>query len=299
MGITTHDPSMLVFPATMTNLHSGTIMMSGCGILINGVGIRREYGDINLDELRIGDRIAMMRKSNGNLHFYINGADQGVACNRVPSLVWGVIDLYGMASKVTLVDRDEREVQNLVMRHNTRTEEEFYSCIENIDLLPESDYYNRLTFHTKCGAHAQVINNGKTALRPNAADDFNNGVVLTSRHLKVGEMFEVRLDRVVTKWAGSIEIGVTTHSPTSLEFPFTMTNVRSGTWMMTGSGIMHNGITVLEQYGVNLDRLQVGDRVGVVAKESGFLHFYVNGEDQGAAASNISEKVHGVIGMLN
>ena len=30
---------------------------------------------------------------------------------------------------------------------------------------------------------------------------------------------------MVTKWAGSIEIGVTTHAPSDLEFPSTMTNV--------------------------------------------------------------------------
>lgn len=109
-------------------------------------------------------------------------------------------------------------------------------------------------------------------------------------------MFEVRLDRVVTKWAGSIEIGITTHSPMELEFPFTMTNVKSGTWIMTGSGIMHNGTTVIEQYGVNLDRLQVGDRVGVVRKESGNLHFFVNGVDQGVAAMNVPDGLFGVLG---
>jgi Neuralized. len=57
-------------------------------------------------------------------------------------------------------------------------------------------------------------------------DDFNNGVVLTNRPLKPNELFEVRLDKMVTKWAGSIEIGVTTHNPTELEYPSTMTNVR-------------------------------------------------------------------------
>lgn len=57
-------------------------------------------------------------------------------------------------------------------------------------------------------------------------DDFNNGVVLTNRPLKQNELFEVRLDKMVTKWAGSIEIGVTTHNPTDLEYPSTMTNVR-------------------------------------------------------------------------
>lgn len=293
MGVTTHNPSTLVFPATMTNMRSGTIMMSGCGILTNGKGTRREYGDFNLDELNEGDRVGMMRKPNGDLHYFINGSDQGVAAQRVPCSTWGVIDLYGMTIKVSIVERDEREEHNLNMRRSTRVEEQLYPAIET---QPVSDYYDRLTFHPNCGAHAQVINNGRTALRPNAADDFNNGVVLTSRPLKLGELFEVRLERVVTKWAGSIEIGVTTHSPTDLEFPFTMTNVRSGTWMMTGSGIMHNGTTVLEQYGVNLDRLQVGDRVGVVRKESGLLHFFVNGVDQGTAATNVAERVFGVIG---
>lgn len=33
----------------------GTIMMSGCGILTNGKGTRREYGVYNLDELTVGD----------------------------------------------------------------------------------------------------------------------------------------------------------------------------------------------------------------------------------------------------
>lgn len=70
-------------------------------------------------------------------------------------------------------------------------------------------------------------------------------------------MFEVRLDRMVDKWAGSIEIGVTTHKPQELDFPSTMTNMRSGTWMMTGNGVMHNGTTVIDEYGQNLDRLAV------------------------------------------
>lgn len=60
----------------------------------------------------------MVRGSNGNLHYIINGLDQGIAA-KVPAGVWGVIDLYGMTVKVTIVDRDEREEQNLVTRRNT------------------------------------------------------------------------------------------------------------------------------------------------------------------------------------
>ncbi|XP_012173117.2 neuralized-like protein 4 isoform X1 [Bombus terrestris] len=288
VGVTMHSPTALEFPATMTNMRSGTTMMSGCGILVNGKGTCREYGEFNLDELREGDRVGMIRRSNGNLHYLINGLDQGIAA-KVPVGVWGVIDLYGMTVKVTIVDRDEREEQNLITRRNTL---QLQGLNETEEEPPD-----RLMFHSCCGTHVEVINNGRTAHRPNVMDDFNNGVVLTSRPLKPNELFEVRLDKIVTKWAGSIEIGVTTHSPTELEFPFTMTNVRSGTWMMTENGVMHNGTMIIDQYGQNLDRLQVGDRVGVMRKDNATLHFYVNGADQGAAAMNVPEKVYGVIDL--
>ncbi|XP_076684468.1 neuralized E3 ubiquitin protein ligase 4 [Andrena cerasifolii] len=288
VGVTMHSPTALEFPATMTNMRSGTTMMSGCGILVNGKGMCREYGEFNLDELREGDRVGMVRRSNGNLHYLINGLDQGIAA-KVPTGVWGVIDLYGMTVKVTIVDRDEREEQNLVTRRNTLH-------LQGLNET-EEEPPDRLMFHSCCGTHVEVINNGRTAHRPNVMDDFNNGVVLTSRPLKPNELFEVRLDKIVVKWAGSIEIGVTTHSPTELEFPFTMTNVRSGTWMMTENGVMHNGTTIIDQYGQNLDGLQVGDRVGVMRKDNATLHFYVNGADQGVAAINVPERVCGVIDL--
>jgi len=128
-------------------------------------------------------------------------------------------------------------------------------------------------------------------------EDFNNGVVLTKRPLRLNELLEVRLDRLVMKWAGSVEIGVTVHRPGDFDYPLTMTNVNSGTWMMTGVGIMCNGITVVNQYGVNLDTLRVGDRVGVMVKSNGCLHFYVNGVDQGEAAKNIPLGVYGVVDL--
>ncbi len=53
VGITTHNADSIQFPPTMTNLKSGTIMMSGGGILTNGKATKRDYGDFNLDELMV------------------------------------------------------------------------------------------------------------------------------------------------------------------------------------------------------------------------------------------------------
>ena len=57
-----------------------------------------------------GDHIGLMRKSNGSLHYYINGQDQGVAATKAPDPAWGVVDLYGMAVKVTIVDGSETDM---------------------------------------------------------------------------------------------------------------------------------------------------------------------------------------------
>jgi len=78
----------------------------------------------NLDTLTCGSRVGMIRKSDGSLHYFVNGEDQGVAaidvppsnghliCSRVLILhlpdsfsltdVFAVIDLYGQCAQVTI-----------------------------------------------------------------------------------------------------------------------------------------------------------------------------------------------------
>jgi neuralized-like protein 4 len=68
--------------------------------------------------------------------------------------------------------------------------------------------------------------------------------------------------------------------------------------MMTGNGVMHNGQSIIDEYGQSLDRLKVMDCVGVLRKENGNLHFFVNGVDQGCAATNIPDNVYGVIDLV-
>ncbi|CAB1345235.1 unnamed protein product [Coregonus sp. 'balchen'] len=298
IGVTTHNPNNLDYPATMTNLRSGTIMMSGCGILTNGKGTRREYCEFSLDELQEGDHIGLMHKASGALHFYINGIDQGVAAAQTPTVVYGVVDLYGMAVKVTIVHNhnhsDRLRRNNAIMR---ALSPDVGRPRPALSLTPDPDAPDRLLFHSNCGQKAAIISEGRTALRPHASDDFNHGVVLSGRPLRSNEVFQVRIDKMVDKWAGSIEIGVTTHNPAYLQLPSTMTNLRSGTWMMTGNGVMHNGTTILDEYGHNLDRLKAGDTVGVVRKEDGSLHFFVNGVAQGPAAWNIPLSVYAVVDL--
>ena len=49
----------------------------------DGSTIRNGY-PLDLDNVSQGCRIGMMRCSDGTLHYYYNGSDQGVACGNIP-----------------------------------------------------------------------------------------------------------------------------------------------------------------------------------------------------------------------
>jgi neuralized-like protein 4 len=47
-----------------------------------------------------------MRHEDESLHYYVDGVDQGVACDGVPPHVYAVVDLYGQCAQVSIVQLD-------------------------------------------------------------------------------------------------------------------------------------------------------------------------------------------------
>lgn len=43
-----------------------------------------------------------MRKSDNSLHFFINGLDVGKKIKTIPSVLYGVVDVFGQAEEVTI-----------------------------------------------------------------------------------------------------------------------------------------------------------------------------------------------------
>ena len=84
-------------------------------------------------------------------------------------------------------------------------------------------FYDR--FHHLHGKNARISAGGSTASRPHALGEFNDAVVMSSRPLRDGEAFEVVIERMVERWSGAIEVGVTTVRPEDLDFPSTMTDI--------------------------------------------------------------------------
>lgn len=98
-GLTTHNPETFDFPATMTIMRNGTVIMSGNGILHDGKATNSPYTHFNLDQLQEGDRIGVLLK-NGDVHYFINGTDLGPSTSGITQPVYGCINLYGMCAKV-------------------------------------------------------------------------------------------------------------------------------------------------------------------------------------------------------
>ena len=75
--------------------------MSGTTLFMNGHTIREEYSS-DLSKLKEGDSVGVMCTHLKELHFYVNGQDQGVAKTCLSFPVWAVVDLYGKCSKVSI-----------------------------------------------------------------------------------------------------------------------------------------------------------------------------------------------------
>ena len=90
-------------------------------------------------------------------------------------------------------------------------------------------------------------------------EEFCDSVVLTNKQLKDNQLFEVMLEESVFMWDGSrsAEIGFTTHTPETLEFPTTMTDITCGTWVISGKRLVHNKTSGIEDLGCNLDHMLV------------------------------------------
>ena len=69
-----------------------------------------------------------------------------------------------------------------------------------------------LHFHNLHGYNVIISNDGLTASRPYAHNEFNNAVVLTDRPLRNNELFEVAIEKMIDRWSGSIEIGMSRYN---------------------------------------------------------------------------------------
>ncbi|MCJ8738832.1 hypothetical protein PDJAM_G00040230 [Pangasius djambal] len=210
-----------------------TWMMTGNGVMHNGTTILDEYGH-NLDRLKAGDTVGVVRKDDGSLHFFVNGVPQGPAAWNVPPNVYAVVDLYGQAAQATIMD----DMADLPPLPDDSSEGPIAMSPGSPCSVTGVSAASDLRFHQLHGTNAVITNGGRTALRQNCRSEFNDAIVISNRCLHDGELFEIVIQKMVDRWSGSIEAGVTAIRPEELEFPNTMTDIDYDTWMLR---CLHDG----------------------------------------------------------
>ena len=75
-------------------------------------------------------------------------------------------------------------------------------------------------------------------------------------------LLQVKLDEITKRWSGMLHIGLTSMSisdstPVSI-LPATILDFKAKpTWIVCGSEVKRNGVTIKENYAPSLDRLEV------------------------------------------
>ncbi|KAJ8320876.1 hypothetical protein KUTeg_002463 [Tegillarca granosa] len=220
---------------------------SGSAIMQDGCTIRNGY-PLDLDLVTVGCRIGMMRCSDGSLHYYYNGQDQGIACTDLPHGVYAVVDLYGQCAQVSITSGSGVLPPDNILIQGA------------VDQSVTSPLSTEVThrFSQCCGKNVTVKNNGATACR---SRNYNHGVVFSSDPLKRDELFEFKIDQITKVWSGSLHIGLTTlaiSDSTSVSLiPARAVELTSKvTWVVTGSEVRKNGVVIKENYTPSLERLE-------------------------------------------
>ena len=60
----------------------------------------------------------------------------------------------------------------------------------------------KIRFHSKCGKYIRFSNEYQRARRDD--DTYDHGLVFSDRPLRLGEVFQLKVEQMESKWAGSL-----------------------------------------------------------------------------------------------
>ncbi|XP_044167649.1 uncharacterized protein LOC122951682 isoform X3 [Acropora millepora] len=112
-----------------------------------------------------GDRIGILKKSCGSLHFFINGTDLGEAVSKLPGVVYGAVDIYGAAVRVSIVSMEEEYFhQFIIMISQVLDDLEQYTGRTNVHIYgiaeqPDESTDNLAVDFFKCELNVVVASN--------------------------------------------------------------------------------------------------------------------------------------------
>jgi len=75
------------------------------------------------------------------------------------------------------------------------------------EVTPPATNENFFKFSSFHGGQVAVSHNSRSAVRINPLCEFNDAIVMSHRPLRDDELFEVIVEKLVSRWSGSMEAG--------------------------------------------------------------------------------------------
>ena len=139
-----------------------------------------------------------------------------------------------------------------------------------------------LKFYSRHGLNGVLSPDYTIVSRKNAVSQFDAATFMSNRPLQDNELFQLRIDNVMTRWNGSLQIGLTTESPASLEFPRSLVGMQQyPNWILSDSNLYIHGQRQMNCHHQGLQCLKMGDYFGISRRSNGQVHIYINGKDLG------------------
>lgn len=283
IGVTGVRPEDLTLPSTATDLDNNTIMASGTTLMFNGVTVRNDL-PFDLDNCKTGCRIGVMRNGN-NIHFFLNGVDQGPAHECRAQNIYAVIDLYGQCSQVSLCTGSN------VAPYATSENSQSLQITSIIQPAADIKHHRFSVISGNCA----LLQNWTVAVRcTNTA--LSRCLVFSERHLIAGgEPFEIRIKEMNQFYAGHIRIGVTdlnlSDEHIRKNIPTTLKRLGANVWYITGNEVRHNN-ELLRRSLASVEWLRVGDRITLELTATKTLRILLNSEDVNIYFDDVPENVH-------
>lgn len=284
IGVTGVRPEELTLPSTATDLDNNTIMASGTTLMFNGVTIRNDL-PFDLDNCKVGCRIGVMRNGN-NIHFFLNGVDQGAAYECRAQNIYAVIDLYGQCSQVSLCIGS-----NVAAPYATSENSQSLQLTSIIQPTGDIKHHRFSVISANCA----LLQNWTVAVRCNNSA-LSRCLVFSERPLIAGgEAFEIKIKEMNTFYAGHIRIGVTdlnlSDEHIRKNIPTTIKRLGADVWYVTGNEVRLNN-ELLRRSLASVEWLRVGDRITLELTATKTLRIFLNGEDVNIYFEDIPENVH-------
>ena len=283
IGVTGVRPEDLTLPSTATDLDNNTIMASGTTLMFNGVTVRNDL-PFDLDNCKTSCRIGVMRNGN-NIHFFLNGVDQGPAHECRAQNIYAVIDLYGQCSQVSLC------IGSNIAPYATSENSQSLQITSIIQPAADIKHHR---FSVISGNCALLQNWTVVARCLNSA--LSRCLVFSERHLVAGgEPFEIRIKEMNPFYAGHIRIGVTdlnlSDEHIRKNIPTTLKRLGANVWYVTGNEVRHNN-ELLRRSLASVEWLRVGDRITLELTATKTLRILLNSEDVNIYFDDVPENVH-------